>query len=565
MIIKKQVILSTAFAVAATMTTSTYADGFLSSLFGKNKGADFSALISHVPADTSYIIANKNPIPDEVMKFHLSRWQQVMSMLSGLDKGKGAKDKEDSKDAGAFFEALFNDLGSKVNGDKFQDTGLSLKATSMIYGFNMMPVVRLSFADKEKLMATLKNAEKESGFKLELSKCGEYDCFIDPDQKGTKSAAIVFLKDHIAASAFPSDQKDKMIDHLTGKTKIEKPYDIKTWDAFLEKNKYSGFGDGYVDLKKIYKKSSPLIAMGMMGKIDEKELDGCMAVAEEHVNNMPEILFGTKNLTAKKMDYELLFKTSPDVSSVLQGIANKTNIAKRSENAIIDFGLNINFPNLRDSLTQYSNFLIKSGKTNKCSAIKAQEIRKGMGGMAMVMNMGLSQLKSVYAAVSDVKLDDKMQPKEVDALISIGADDPGGLVAMVGMMSPALMGFQVPADGTAVKLPEGAIPSKGVPMPPVFISRSDKSLNIMVGNDKPALKDYSSKTPEIMILAMDGKRYYEKVSSIIKTLPKSSMKSSADDEALKMIDSMGGLMGSITEEVSADERGLVIDYHFTYE
>lgn len=550
--------------ITAGVTMPAHADGFLSSIFGKSKGgAGFSELISNVPADTSYIFANKNPIPDEVMKFHLSRGQQMMDMFA--DMGKKDSEKTDMKDAGAFFEALFKDLGSKLDEKKFDETGLSLKASSMIYGYEMMPVWRLGFSDKEKIMATLKRAEEVSGFKIELSKCGEYDCFVDPDKKGNKSAAIIILDDHIAASAFPVDQKEKMIDHLTGKAKVEKSYGIKSWDAFLEKNKYSGFGDGYVNLKKIYKKNSPLIAMGMMGKIDSKELEGCMAVAEEHINNIPEILFGTKALAEKKMDYELLFKTSADVSSVLQGIANKTNISKRSENAIFDFGVNINFPKLRDALTQYSNFLIKSGKSNNCSAIQAAKIRKGMGGMAMVMNMGLSQFKSIYASISDVKMDDNNKPKDVEAMVSIGTDDPGGLIAMVGMMSPGLMGFQVPEDGSSVELPKGVIPSKGVPLPPVYLSRSAKSLNIMVGNDKPEMKDYSSKTPEIMVFAMDGKRYYEKLSGILKTLPKAKVQTRKDEDAMKLIESMGGMAGNMTQEIFADDRGLVMNYHVKYD
>jgi hypothetical protein len=136
---------------------------------------------------------------------------------------------------------------------------------------------------------------------------------------------------------------------------------------------------------------------------------------------------------------------------------------------------------------------------------------------------------------------------------------------MVGMMSPGLMGFKVPEDGSSVELPKGVIPSKGVPLPPVFLSRSDKSLNIMVGNKKPAMKDYSSKTPEIMIFALDGKRYYEQLTSVIKTIPKAKVKDGKDAEAMKLIESMGRMAGFMTQEVFADDRGLVVTYHVKYD
>lgn len=559
----------TAFMVAIFVATTSavtiaQAEGFFSSLFGGSKGAGFKTMITHVPADTSYMLGNKKPIPDEVMAFHLSRGQEMMKMISAIEPSK-SKDDNDGKDPEAFFKALFDDLGDKLSEEKFEDTGLSLKATSLIYGYDMLPVIRMSFSDKEKLMATLKRAEEKSGYKVELSKCGDFDCFIG-ESKDDKSAAVVILENHLAASFFSPEQKDKVIDHLTGKTSPKEAYAEDKWDDFLKENGYAGYGDGFVNLKALFAKATPLIEAGIKAnaktKIDDKESKACLAVAEEHINNMPEIIMGAKTLEAKNMDYEIVFKTSEGVSKALQTIANKTNIPQRSEGAIIDFGLNINFMKMRDALTEYSGFLIKSGKTHGCKSIKEQDIRKGMGGMAMVMNMGLTQFKSIYASVVDIELDDKMQPKNVDAYMSIGTDDPAGLISMVGMMSPALMGFQIPTDGTAVKLPEAAIPSKGLPVPPIYLSRSDNSLNIMVGNDKPKLKDHKNDKAEIFTTAMDGKRYYEKLASVMKALPPE--KGTDQEKISKMMDSMGSMMGKFQQEVHADKRGLVIDYHIQY-
>jgi hypothetical protein len=128
------------------------------------------------------------------------------------------------------------------------------------------------------------------------------------------------------------------------------------------------------------------------------------------------------------------------------------------------------------------------------------------------------------------------------------------------MMSPALMGFQVPADGKTVKLPEGAIPSKGLEVPPISLNRTEKTLNIMVGNDKPALKAYTSKTPELFIFSMNGKRYYDTLATVM-----SGLKAGGKDKAIAdMMNSMGGMTGNMQEEISADKRGLVINYHMQF-
>ena len=566
---KTNKLLSSAiFAVLlASSASSVQADGFFKKLFSSSAsgGADFKTLLSHVPADTAYLIANKKPYPEEIVQFHLNRSKDILKMFSDLEKSEDSKDTSDADKStpGAFFSALFNDIAEKIGDKKTDETGLSLKATSMIYGFNTMPVMRITFADKDKLMASIKRAEKKSDYQVKLEKCGDYDCFVD-DEKD-QSIALVFLKDHLAASLFPATEKQNVIDHLTGKTQPKASYSTDNWDAFLKENDYKGYGDGFINLKKLAAVLKPKALKSMDGKVDPKELEGCAAVVDDHLDNVPEIDFGTKNLELKEMNYEMVVKTSPDVSSVLQGIANETNIAKRIENPVFDLGVNINFARLRDALTQYSNFLIKSGETHHCKSIKAKDIRKGMGGMMMAMNMGLTQFKSLYASLSDIQFDEKMSPKKVDAYISIGTDDPAGLIGMVGMFSPKLMGFKVPADGSAVKLPKDAIPSKGQPVPDIFLSRTAKSLNIMVGNDKPALKDNKSSKPEIISVAVDGKRYYKILSKLMKVLPKPPQDEHAKDvDVAKMMEDMSDVMGNIEETFSADKRGLVVDYRITY-
>ena len=561
---KTRLQFASTFLMVTLIGSPVLAEGFFTKLFGSDSstGANaFKALISHVPADTSFLFTNQKAIPEDVMDFHIKRSQNLFKLIS-KQSSKSKKNKTESlkNSPEAFFSAFFEDLSEKFAIKKLEETGLTLDTNFIIYGVDMTPVMRLSIADKEKLMATLRRAEVKSGYKIELTKCGDFDCMIDSAKKDT-SMALVLLKNQLVASVFNVDKKDAVIKHLTGKIPEKDAYKTESWESFLKDNLYTGHGEGFINLQKLYEKGSPLIVHELQKdkRLSDEELKNCLLVAEDHIKNMPEVIFGTKSLTAQKMDYELVLKTSEDVSKVLQSIANEKNIEQRAENAIFDLGLNINFIKLRDALTQYSDFLIKSAETHKCKNIKAADIRKGMGGLMMGMNMGLTQFKSLYVAVDDIKLDKRMKPEKVDAYVSIGADDPAGLLGMVSMFSPSLMGFKVPADGTAVKLPEGAIPTRGIQVPPIYLSRTDKTLNLMVGNDKPALKKYNNDIPAIMVMGMDSKRYYEKLSSI---MPKGS--ASSDQAAMNMLTSIGDMAGNIQQEISADKRGLAFNYHVQY-
>ncbi len=565
----KKILIGGVLASVLSVTSMAQADGFFSNLFGgSSSGVDFETMLSHVPADTTYLFANKKPIPDDVMDFHMKRSQDMFKMIAKMQyKAKKSDDK--SKDKGqAFFKALTDELGTKIADKKFEETGLSLKARFVIYGYNLMPIMRVSIADKAKIMELLKRAEDESGYELKLDKCGEFECFKSKENEGPKMA-VVLLKDHLAMSMFSKETSADVMNHLIGKAQPKESYSEDKWDGFLKDNDYKGFGDGFVNLKKIYNLNKKEIVGGILSggkwrKMPEEEKKACIGVIDDHVNNMPGIIFGTKSMKAGNMDYEMVFQTSEGVSSVLQEVANKTNIAKRSANPIFSMGLNLNAKKVGEAVTTYSNFLIKSGETHKCKAVDAKEIRKGMGGMLMVMNMGLTQLKSIYVSLDELELDERMQPKKLDVFLSIGSDDPAGLLAMSTMMSPALANLKVPEDGSVIKLPDGVIPAKGLPIPPISISRSEKAINFMVGNDKPDLKDYKGDKPEIMSFALDGKRYYEIIGNVLKVIPQGRATGMEGKDLSEMMSSMGGMMGKMQQEISADKRGLVIDYSIQY-
>ena len=550
------------FMTAISIGGIAHAEGFFSNLFGGSKsGTDLKSLLSNVPADTSYLMANKQLISEKVAKAHIQRGKDIFALFQNSDLMK--KTSKDAEGAGKFFIALIEEYVDLLDKDKLEDSGLSMQSHYVLYGYEMMPVMRLGVTDKDKLMAMIKRVEEKSSYKVELTKCGKFDCFESTDPDGKFSVAIAFLDGQLAIAGFPADKKEGLTKHLIGEAKPKSSYSESNWDSFLKENNYPGYGDGFINLKSAFNFAKPMIVKNNVSGMDEKTLNGCLAVADQHFDNLSELVFGTKSFEKDSADYEVLFKTSETVSTMLQTLANDSNIAQRTENAIFDYGLNVNFTKLRDALTQYSSFLIKSGEDNKCSVIQAQEIRKSMGGMAMVMNMGLSQFNSIYASISDIQLDDRMQPKKVDAVISLGSNDPAGLISMASLMAPPLGALEIPADGSVTKLPEDLLPSRGAKAPDIFLSRTAKAINIFVGTDKPSLKSHSNEISEIGFSSMDAGGYIKLISNVIDAMPKGAPQSEAmpDIEMLKKIGEIGGKMRSTT---SADKRGLAINYNIKY-
>jgi len=568
----------TALLILATLTSPVFAEGFFSKLFSSSDSTDsFESLISHVPADTSFMFANQKAIPDDVMSFHIERSQKLFDTFSktsdenlkptkttkNSNSDKTKKIEKTKKTPSDFFSAFFTDLSEHLKNKTLDDTGLSLKSHVIIYGVELTPVMRLSITDKEKLMKTLVRAEEKSGYKLALAKCGDFDCMVDTAKDDT-SMALVLLNKQLVASVFPVDKKDQIIKHLTGKIPSNDAYKVESWQKLLKENLYTGYGEGFINLKKLYEKGSPLLVKSLLNdkRVSDAEIKKCFPVLEDHLKNIPMLIFGTKKLTPQKMNHELVLKTSEEVSEVLQSIANKVNIKQRVDNAIFDIGLNFNIVKLREALTQYSEFLIKSAETHQCENISANDIRKAMGGLVMSMNMGMSQIKTLYVALNNIELKQDMQIEKIAAYLSIGADDPAGLFGMVTLFSPALRNFKIPADGSSVKLPDGALPVSKIELPPIWINRTERTLNLLVGTNTFKLKEYFSGPPAMLISAINSKRYYAKVSSFFDSLKRTT---SSDTAVKEMMGAIGNYAGNNQQEVYADKRGLVFNYHLQYD
>jgi hypothetical protein len=566
--------------IIGLLTNPVFAEGFFGKLFGSDDSTEsFGTLISHVPADTSFLFTNQKAIPEDVMSFHIERSQTLFETLSKAsnqsfkkskkveNSNKPKKDKTkiaeaSNKTPSDFFSAFFADLGEHFKQKKLTETGLSLKSNLVIYGVDLTPVMRLSITDKEKLMVTLKRAEEKSGYKLSLAKCGDFDCMVDT-AKDDMSMALVLLNKQLVASIFPTDKKDKILKHLIGKIPSNDAYKADDWQKFLTENFYTGHGEGFINLKNLYEKGSPLLVKELLKDkhVSNEEVKKCLPVVEDHLKNMPMLMFGTKELSAKKMNYEFVLKTSEEVSDVLQGIANKVNIKQRVDNAIFDVGLNFNIVKLREALTQYSDFLIKSAATHQCKNISAKDIRKAMGGLLMSMNMGMSQIKTLYVALNNIELKKNMQIEKIAAYVSIGTDDPAGLFNMVTLFSPVLRNFKIPADGTSIKLPNGALPIPKIELPPIWINRSERTLNLLVGANTFNLKEYFSGPPAMFIMAMNSKRYYEKLSTFLDSIKRSK---TSEPGIKEMMSAIGNNAGNIQQEIYADKRGLAFNYHIQY-
>ncbi len=576
--------------VSDKVTASTQvSDG--NSVIKSAQDESFSQMLAHIPADTAYLIANKKTFPKDMLEFHLKRGQQAYALLESIidqasEKSMTTSSATDSStklavEGGSekndtfliFVKALLADIRENMSVDKLANTGIKADGHNALYAIELTPVLRYDIVSKKAVMETIKRAEKASGYHVEWKQCGKFQCIQKDSDDGKTGIAIAIQEDQVVASFFPVEKKSIIMGHLTGESKPETTFSESKWTTFLAENTYQGYGDGFINLQKTYQMVEGLILAQAKEKAQgqpyEEETKACLAVAKLHVDNIPEVVFGITALEKKSLNYEVVLKTSPVVSAALQLIPNPIAGMQKATNPIFDFGLNINIGKLREGLTQYTNFLVKTAGEAKCDAVNPVAIRKAMGSFAMATMMGANQFKAFYVSLNDVTMDAEGKPEKLDLFGSVVADNPGALLQMLAMANPAFATLTLPKDGSAIKLPEGIIPSNPTGInPDVFLSQKDQLLTLMVGNDKPAVKPFKTDRPAFLWSTVDSKRYYALLGNVLDTMPQGENggeeKQKNTKAAIDMMSKMSEMSSVVYTEMGADSRGVSLNYSVEY-
>lgn len=541
--------------------------------------AEIDSLFSYVPEDTIYFYANSKPLPTDFYDEQVRQAEQVLAIAihqtetrqkAAADKqakasaAKGAAVDLGSSPAEKFIKELMLEVLQNAESDKLANIGLSRDSRSIIYGIGLTPVMRVEIVTPDAVMAMLKRVEQRAGFKLNFQSCDGLNCLVVADDKGELGVALVIHNDHMAASLFQNANRDKVLQHLTGKNKPEKSYTAAQFRKLVESNGYSGYGEGFFNLQQGVENLQNVVTAGLKqkGESDLDQVQKCFQVAKAVVTHTPEIVMGVKSIQGRTINLEAVLKTTPKVSKALMAIPASLNTFEVSANPMVEFGFSANVPKLRDSLLSFMAYLGDAGEKAGCQAIQKKAMDEASMGIAMAMGFGLAQVKTLYVAIDDVKLGKNSQPEKASARFSLIADDPMGMVRMLSMFAPPLATLQVPDDGTSVPLPDGLLPPG---MPPVSLTLKEKNLNIIMGDGKAAVRAMDTSNPALFWLTTDGPRYYSVFAQLMESAPPAEeMSPEEQQQAIEMMRLMGRYQPWMSLMAYPDERGIVVNISARY-
>ncbi len=526
-------------------------------------------LLSLVPNDAPYVMANSRHLPEELSRKLLKSSAfslQQQGYRDGIEQMLSTGT-DDQKKMARLAKAVLSELDGKLTPEGLASLGLPLNGRSLVYGMGVLPVAWIEILDGQKLEAAVSRIEKNAQMAAPKQSRGEWS--YRRFDLGNLVAILEIRKDYAVMGLLPTKSEQDLLPVLLGEKKPQKSLaDTGAFATFVSDHGFLGYGEGYVDLLQLAQmlmgESSGVNAqvLGALGAEPKDISPACKTFITETVQSAPLLSFGFTEASAQGYTIKGMVETSPEVSTWLKKMAAPVPGLGVVDDVMFSFGLGINLPQLRDGLKAMLRNIQENGKS--CEMVDQQAITRSMQSMDMMFNPMFAGIKGFNLMVKKVHLDPKtMQPDAVDVRMVLESTDPQGMFGMLGMVSASFTQVKLSNDGTPVELP---VKDLSPMAPPAWAASKNTSLALMLGDAAPdgmdALLDLPvAPTPPLFAMAYDAQRVLDNVGPALKAAMASMPDANAKEleSAYASLQNAASLYGRVSVQLTGTDAGLVFE------
>ncbi|MEO5625138.1 MAG: hypothetical protein ABIQ70_03900 [Dokdonella sp.] len=461
---------------------------------GCGKKIDVDSPLAFVPADTPYLFANTEPMPDAM----ITQWREQMQamwplMTDAVDHALVEIDKKpDSGAAGRVLHAIFDEVRSRSTPEKWQEIGLGPKVRAAIYGVDLLPVLRLELADADAFRAALERIEKKAGASLTTTHIGDQEIRSFGDASVTGLLAIEGRHLVVAFVAGDADEASKR--RILG---LDKPaHSMADSGALAEFDKTRGYlpyGSGWIDTRRIIAlaAANPMLAKAVTdpgapaGGLDAV----CLGELDAAASKMPRLAFGYTELSAERMSMHARVDLAPAIAQSLVAFGSAVP-GTASSDALIDMAFALPLLRAKDFWVAQADAVAKSPFHCALLAPLNEAFVKAKSQLDQTVPPPLADLTGVRMTISHFAWpqgasDAQIMP-EVTGRLLIGSNNPSFLTNLAQLSVPALRDIKLAADGKPVSIPATVLPGAMADKLDLNVAMSAKMLGLSVGKDEAA-------------------------------------------------------------------------------
>lgn len=470
-----------------------------------------NTLLAHVPADTPYVAANLEPLPETVVDSYLSRMQpaldemqsQLSSARSELEAGRdGGTGSTGDDPAARLALAVLRQLDGKLSRAGLSDLGLDITANKVVYGLGVFPVLRMGLSDPARLRATIQTVLKDAAIEdVELNHQGAafWRVVADHHDEGPLGLYLAVLEDHFAIGLLPPAFESELLSGFLG---LELPPASEAAARLSELNHvqgYTPFGSAIVDLHRLADQfldaeSVTARTMAAVGEYDPASISAaCVSEIHGIIDNAPRLTAGTTAFSATKIAYQYRLESPASLAGQLAGLVARVPPANAASSRMLDLSFGMRIGALRDFLREKAAAITE----NPYECEQLQDINSSaassLAQLDQPMPPFINNFRGLRISLSEVLLGAEFMPADARGHLALHVEQPEMFVGMAQMLLPDLSTLNLSPGDPPVPIPAGLNP---LPDLVAFAAMSDDAIGLSFGaGEETQLQGYLTQKP----------------------------------------------------------------------
>ena len=481
-------------------------------------------ILRYVAADTPYIFAAIEPLPDDVLDKIEPHVDQMLESYQTIlkaaisKKQKEMSEEERNSDEVQKLSAVVEEMTSLLSIEGLRGAGFSRESTGAFYGNGLLPVVRWELSDGALFEEALARIEEKAGQKLPVAEIGEYSYrYFDAD----KIRFIVAVLDNQAViTLLPADSDDADTSLALGLTlPADSIINSDTLKDIATTYGYTNHYIGFFDFERIATRFTG-VASGSDADLlalmdhDAAELsDICRTEIQTTAGIAPRMVMGYTTVGLNLFESSVVVELRSDIAAGLSMLPAVVPGLGGDPGGLLSFGFSLDVKAAREFFEARLDALEASPYECELFADLQASAANGRAALEQPVPPMVYDFRGFLAVIDDIEgLDIAKQtpPTSVDGRFMLAMDNAQALVSMGALFSPEVAELNLQADGKPVPLDNAQIQSMGFSP---FVAMTEDALAIGLGEnaeqDLQEMLAVTAKEPgPFMSFSMDAARYY---------------------------------------------------------
>jgi hypothetical protein len=179
-------------------------------------------LLRYVPADTPYVFAMLDPLPDDVADKLEPKADALLKAYQGVLREVvkiSAKEAADAEDEGGLPDeavAALEEFGTLLSIEGLRSVGIERSSTMVLYGVGLLPVLRMIVSDGDLIDAAITRIEEKAQDSMTVATIDGQSYRYAGDEQGRLIIAVI--GDQFVVSIVPTDLSDELLKSVLGLT-----------------------------------------------------------------------------------------------------------------------------------------------------------------------------------------------------------------------------------------------------------------------------------------------------------------------------------------------------------